>query len=325
MAKDRIVYLTTDPTESDNIGAFVRAGDDGDPISSTNVGGKEGLDVNVINTINAVLNASYAEDTPVVSGDFLVGAGVQRHDANTSTVSADGDYSLMHVNALGGLKTSLISAVGGNDLVINADGSLNVNADISVVNGSDKIEDSASANADVLTAIAIVRQDVLASSVSTDGDYGWPKMNSLGALWTVPVGTVDDDAVDNQFPVKIGARADSVLSAVSDGDRTNVISDLFRRVRVNDAPDISVLQSQDNVDNVAETLMGTALTGRKKLFVQNLSTSRDIYVGATGVTSVDGFQIRRGTTWEFEMGPNIALFAIGTSASAADIRQLELA
>jgi hypothetical protein len=34
---------------SDNVGAWLRAGTDGDQLSSTNVGGKEGLDVNIIN------------------------------------------------------------------------------------------------------------------------------------------------------------------------------------------------------------------------------------------------------------------------------------
>lgn len=50
----RLVFDVTDATsiaQSANVGAWVRAGTDGDQISSTNVGGKEGLDVNIINSL----------------------------------------------------------------------------------------------------------------------------------------------------------------------------------------------------------------------------------------------------------------------------------
>lgn len=273
--KDRIVYLTTDTAESDNVGAFLRAGDDGDPISSTNVGGKEGLDVNVVNPLTTTLTGTYAEDSVVVSGDNVFGAGVQRHDANTSTVSADGDYSLMHVNSLGGLKTSLMSVLG-NDLVINSDGSINANVDVSVVSGSDKIEDVAAANADVLTAIAVVRQDVLSSSVSADGDYGWAKMDVKGALWTNPT------------------------------------------------PNGSMSHAAVSVTTTEALCPAVALAARRRLFIQNLAKDHDIYIGNTGVTSVNGFQIARGSTWEFELGPAVAVYAIG-SAGTSDVRTLQLA
>lgn len=44
---------------SDNVGAWLRAGSDGDRISSTNVGGKEGLDVNIINSLTVNLDGIY--------------------------------------------------------------------------------------------------------------------------------------------------------------------------------------------------------------------------------------------------------------------------
>jgi hypothetical protein len=69
-------------------------------------------------------------------------------------------------------------------MVVNADGSINVNADISVVNGSDKAEDAAHVSGDIGTYILAVRQDTLASSVSADGDYASLKLDASGALWT---------------------------------------------------------------------------------------------------------------------------------------------
>lgn len=44
---------------SDNVGAWLRAGSDGDRISSTNVGGKEGLDVNIINPLTVNIDGVY--------------------------------------------------------------------------------------------------------------------------------------------------------------------------------------------------------------------------------------------------------------------------
>lgn len=44
---------------SDNVGAWLRAGTDGDQISSTNVGGKEGLDVNIINPLTVNIDGVY--------------------------------------------------------------------------------------------------------------------------------------------------------------------------------------------------------------------------------------------------------------------------
>lgn len=44
---------------SDNVGSWLRAGTDGDRISSTNVSGKEGLDVNIINPLTVNIDGVY--------------------------------------------------------------------------------------------------------------------------------------------------------------------------------------------------------------------------------------------------------------------------
>jgi hypothetical protein len=45
-------------------------------------------------------------------------------------------------------------------------------------------------------------------------------------------GNVADDAVDAGYPVKVGGRADAVLSLVADGDRVDFVTDLYRRLWV---------------------------------------------------------------------------------------------
>lgn len=314
-----------------NVGAYVRAGSDGDLITSTNNGGKESLDVNVSNTVAVSVNASYAEDTAVVSGDFVIGAGVQRHDANTSTVSADGDYSHMHVNGVGGLKTSLISTAG-NDLTINADGSINVNADISVVTGFEKAEDSAHGSGDIGGYVLAVRQDTLASSTSADGDYGSFKTDSRGALYTAPVGFVADDAADGgQFSVKIGgvARATAAALDLADaGDKIDVISNLSRHLLVADMATQALLQQVVTVTDTAALLVATPLANRKKVEIQN-DGDKPIYIGDATVTgdaaATGGFKIPKGDSYEVPAAGGVAIYAITASGSNTGIRVLEYA
>lgn len=241
--KTQLIFDPADLTDSDNVGAYLRAGSDGDLITSTLISGKEALDVNV------------------VSG------------------TDDGIFA----------------------------------------------EDSASANGDVGQSVLQVRQDALASSVSTDGDYGWFKMNDRGALWTVPVGTVADDAADSEYPNKIGYRAVSgALTAVSaSNDRADAISDLYRRIWVNDAPNIGMAQGNVTVGATEVALPTTALNGRRSIIVQNTSNN-PVYVGPTGVLTTTGIKVDKGATMELAAGPDLALFAIAAGAGNT-VRVLELA
>lgn len=365
LSLDRLLF---DPAgtlvEQANVGAYVRAGSDGELIDSTSNAlhvllqntslvvtatdldirdlsaaqdsikisdGTDSLEVNADGSINvnATFTGTYAEDSAAVSGDKVFGAGVQRHDANSTTVSADGDYSLMHVNAVGGLKASLIGSTG-NDLVVNADGSLNVNADISVVNGFEKVEDAASANADVLGAIAIVRQDTLAASVGSDGDYGWAKMDSVGALWVAPVGESADAAADaGMKPVKVGGKVytgASALAAITASNSSNLGMDLYRRVWVNTAPSIASLQQVVSVQNTATALPTAALAGRRQIMLQNVSNS-PVYVGSATVTTsgaTQGIKVGPGDTLSLDLGQAVPIYAIAT-ANNKDVVALELA
>lgn len=77
-----------------------------------------------------------------------------------------------------------VKGATGNQLVVNADGSINANVDVSVVNGSDKAEDAVHASADIGTYTLSVRQDVLSASSSASGDYQSFKTDSQGRTYT---------------------------------------------------------------------------------------------------------------------------------------------
>lgn len=144
---EQLKFDPTEPEDTHNVGAYVRASD-GTLITHTTEGAKEGLDVNIINPSLVVT----ATDLDI----------------------RDLDHAQDNVSI----------AQGGNTMVVNADGSINVNADISVVNGHEKAEDAASASGDIGSYVLSVRQDVLAGSTSTDGDFQSFKTDAVGALWT---------------------------------------------------------------------------------------------------------------------------------------------
>ena len=151
--KDRIVFDPTGLADADNIGAFIRA-EDGTLITHTTDGLKERLDVSS--------GAEFAEDSAHVSGDKGSFVLAVRNDTEGSLVSANGDYAPLQVDALGRLRVS---------------------ADIDIVNGFEKAEDSAAVSGDIGGYVLSVREDVLTTSTSASCDYQSFKTDDLGRLW----------------------------------------------------------------------------------------------------------------------------------------------
>jgi len=180
ITKDQLIFDTSATADSDNIGAYIRSSDGtlidhatidtvdrlavdstlkdgaGVALTSTLVGADQALDVNVANDVSVTIASDpthYAEDDVHTSGDtgqFMLGI---RQDADTSPVSADGDY---------------------HPFVFDANGALKVRANVvATVEPSDAeyAEDSAHSTGDVGLSMLAVRQDTLAASVDADGDY----------------------------------------------------------------------------------------------------------------------------------------------------------
>lgn len=337
LGKDKLVFDTAvSLVENDNVGAYLRSStgtlitDTGGSLNvnvtnsvtvtatdfdirdldaaQDNVAISDGTDTLAINadgSINTTINnvddfGIYAEDSAHASGDVGQFVLAVRNDAAaTSLTSADGDYSPVAVDEFGRLFTISASQTA-------------------------YAEDSAHTTGDLGDFVLAVRQDTLASSVSADGDYAAFKLNSRGGLWTVPVGTVADDAADSENPVKVGSRAESgALSAVADGDRADLLSDSFRRIYVNSSPNITSLASAVTVTTTATPLPATALTGRRYILIQNLGGSQ-MFIGDAAVTSSSGVRLAAGASWEGELGDDVVLYAIKASGSS-DVRVYEIA
>lgn len=195
ISKDKLIFDPAALAESDDVGAFLRSSD-GTLLTHTVVGGKNALDVNIANTLTVsgtvelgATTLAALESITVQNGAGAAAVNIQ-DGGNSITVDAvaldvralafatdkvDASGSTVGVNAI---------SSGGNALTINADGSLNVNADISVANGHEKAEDVAHVSGDIGSYILSVREDVLATSTSASGDYQSVKTDALGRTYT---------------------------------------------------------------------------------------------------------------------------------------------
>lgn len=332
LAKDRLIFDASDLTISDQVASFLYASDG---TALTHTGGA--LDVSIANASIAVTATDLdirdlinTQDSIAIGDennlidlqqfDAAFGAsafafpiaGVRR-DADTSPVSADGD---------------------AHPLVFDANGRLKVESQVTVEpSDAEYAEDSAHASGNVGLHMLAVRQDTLASSVSADGDYGSLKLNADGRLYVDASvsGDVADDAADSGNPLKVGSRAvDGALAAVSaSSDRADLISDLYRRVWVNDAPNISQAVSREQVTNTAAELVSAPLAGRKRIMVQNRG-SKDVYLGDDNTVTADdaatgGIRVAKGASLELPWGEDLDLWVIAPDAGPHSVFIMEIA
>ena len=313
--------------DSDSVGAFVRAGDDGTLIGHVS----DALKVNFSNTSLAVTATDldirdlvFATDKVDVSGSevsldattlaALENITVSATDLDirdlafaTDKVDVTGSEVELGATTLAALENITVSATdldirdlthvsdsikigdGTDFLAINADGSINVNADISVVNGHEKAEDAAHASGDIGSYMLGVRQDVLASSTSADGDYASFKMSAAGALY---VNLAESSAA---IEVNDAALADSTaLSAAI----TLAVADTAQ-------------------------LAASPLANRKYLSIYN-NDNRKIFIGGSGVSAANGFPVSPGSYLDLRAGAACAVYFVGSSGETPSIRNLQL-
>jgi len=221
-----------------------------------------------------------------------------------------------------------LSGVADGDfspLQVDANGALKVSGTFSVSPGDNHVESAVHGIGDTGSWALSFRQDSLANQAGiADADYVGLKSNDRGALWVAPVGNVADSIADSENPVKVGTKVMQTLAAVPlNGDRANMISDMYRRLYVFDAPNRLVAAATVSVGLTAVPLPGTALAGRTRVSIQNRG-NKAIFVGPAGVTVAAGTEVGAGGAITLEAGDQCLLYAISTVASQ-DVRVLELA
>lgn len=277
--KDHLIFDTTDATtiaDTDSVGAYLRDSL-GNLITSQANGGQQALDVG-INVAGVQIDPRQIR--------ALTAADVVTVDQGTSpwVVSAT-DLDIRNLDYT--QDNVAIKGATGNQLVVNADGSINANVDVSVVTGSDKAEDAASASGDIGTYVLAVRQDTLASSTSADGDYASFKVNAAGALYVTNTGTqtVSDAALANT----------AIANAANPLD----------------------------VAGTAEAAVVAPLANRKYLWIYNNDNSK-VYLGSATVSAANGFPLSPGSYMELRAGASVSPFFVGQAGKTPEIRTMEL-
>lgn len=235
-----------------------------------NVNASNQLSVSVDNTISvgshAVTNAGTfaVQAASTQSGTWTVQPG---NTPNTTAWLVSGTKTNNNA-APGAINFGVLPALAnaaaptwteGNEVNLSTDlaGALRVGGTITCTNcsgsGVAANEDAASVSGDPGTPALAVRQDTISSSVSTDGDYAFLKLNSVGRLWTTTaidtalpaganvighviadsgsttavtgnvsaVGNAASAAADSGNPVKVGGVYHASPISLSDGNRSD--------------------------------------------------------------------------------------------------------
>jgi hypothetical protein len=192
-------------------------------------------------------------------------------------------------------------------------------------------EDAASTGGtDKGIAVFGVRQDTLASSVGTDGDYGNIKFDNLGRMWVT--GTWLEDAAHStgaagQFVLTVRNDAASALAS-TDGDYAPFTTDKGNRLHVRESLDeyetVAASQTAQVLgatggtgDIIAGILVIPATTSPGNVLLLDNATSITVFTGgASSVLTLHPFYIPLGMrsvsgAWKITTGANVSCIGIG--------------
>lgn len=241
------------------------------------------------------------DPTAPAEGDS-VGSYVLSSDGTAITHTTNGAKEALDVNITSSTGGISIVDSDGDELEVNSNGSINVNAsftdplkfrkDGSVV---EVIED---------TTTPANNQPLPVKLVSTSGD-----INITAGDLNVQL----EHTGANFDSLRIGDG--TTLASVSTNNDLQVVD------RANDGMANSAISVNDTVGGT--NLVTSALAERKEITIQNLD-NRPIYVGASGVSASNGLRVPAKGSMTIKLGPNLALYAI-TPSGTADVRILELA
>lgn len=258
--KDQLIFDPADIANTDTVGSYLLDGA-GNAVTSTDVSGKQSLDVNV---------------TQLTVTDL----DIRDLDASQDNVAVSD---------------------GTNTLVVNADGSINV----------DLVDDL-----DIDIRDLNANQDNIAISDGTDT----LEINVDGSLNAV-VSATDLDIRDLSFATdSVDVSGSSITVSATDLDIRDLTS-ATDSVTAVIAGNETCSNSAVSVTSTA-TSLGTPLVNRKKILIQNLG-NQDIFLGCdNSVTTANGVRIPKGGSGDFDFGASVTLHAI-TNSGTADVRIIE--
>lgn len=253
-----------------------------------------------------------------VLGSYVIGAGGTVITSTTDGADEGLDVYLLNdtlaVTQSGSWTVGVNDiTIGGNTLAIDASGYLTVN-----VNGTVSVS---------ATDFDIRDLTHVSDSIKIGDGTDFLAVNTDGSINVEIDGNVSDDAADSGDPVKVGSRSvDGLLSAISaSDDRADLLSDMYRRVWVNDSPNVGITLSKPTISTTAAEIASTPQPGRTRILVQNLS-NQAIYLGEDNTVTIStGIRVNKNMTLELPWGEDLDLWAISDTGITSDVRVLEMA
>lgn len=343
--KTDLVFDPSSPANgaSDNIGAFVRAGSDGDLIASQTIAAEEWLNVASalfdgsgnalsstggaldVNIASGALNVTYdfAEDSAHTTADVGAHVLAVRQDTLASSVDADGDYASFKVNNVGSLYThdsAVLAELQGGISIDDGGGSITVDGSVTVSATDLDIRDLSASQDNVAISDGT---DTLA--INADGSIN---ITDNGGSLTVDATDLDIRSLDHTSggandSVRLGDGTDFITSTLEGGKQALDVY-VANSIDVDDGlANTAIANAANSIGTTEESAIASALSNRKYVLMYNNSTSDTLYIGATGVTSSNGFPMPKRTGLELRAGASVDIKIISTGATT-DLRTLEL-
>lgn len=259
-ARDLLGFDPSDLPESDSVGAYVRAGSDGDLIASQTIAAEEWL--NVASALfdgsgNAISSTGGALDINLASTDVGLEADLDGVYNVGTNADPDNVGLIAHDRAASpGDAEQLFRSTGG------------------------------SADADGITAANVHGLDVNSFLMAYNGTT-WDRVTKDGTSGGVNMHLAGSD-------VDFGG-----------------------------TPDTGFTNAAETVNTTSSALVTSVLSDRKALWIQNHTGGR-MYIGASGVSTSDGFRMRKDGVMKLEIGASLAVHAVAASGTN-DVRILQTA
>lgn len=299
MLTSSLVFDPTEAADSSNVGAYVRAGSDGDLIASQTIAAEEWL--NVASALfdsagNGITSTGNALDVNIASGSFSSASDYAEDSAHTS--GDVGKFTLgIRVDDLSAVPASVLADTEGDyqGFISNANGALYVaGVDFDIRSLSSATDSIAITDGGGSITVDAVDLDIRDLSSATDSVAAWLSDGSGNA---------------------IGSTTGSLNVHVANASDIDIDDDLA---------DTAILGSATAVSTSAINVVTSALANRKHMFLANLG-NKALYFGQSGVTAANGFPLFPREKLAARIGPSIAPQIIGAAgASAEDLRVLEL-
>jgi hypothetical protein len=162
------------------------------------------------------------------------------------------------------------------------------------------------------------------TSTTVGADIGLD-VNIINASMVVSATDLDiRDLTHVSDSVKLGDGTNLLTSTTVGADIGLDVNIINSALSINDAAlaNTAISNEANSVTTAEENLVGTVLSNRKYLLVQNLG-EKACYIGATGVTAANGFRLSNGAVAELRAGAAVTVKAI-TASGTADMRILQL-